>query len=99
MERTRRSPGCTFGSWSEHVLETIFAVVVAWTRKIDDMGKVFSTLTVSDAVEVLFAESVASTQRVDVPFPPVVVFQETEYSVPLAVEVDPMRVLEARVAP
>jgi len=59
----------------------------------------FCTLTVVEAVEVLFSVSVASAQSVVDPFAATVVFQGKEYRVPLAVEVDPMRVLEANDVP
>jgi len=62
------------------------------------VGK-FCTFTVVDADAVLLLVSVTRAQRVVEPFAALTVFQEMEYKVPLAVEVEPMRVLEARVAP
>jgi predicted transcriptional regulator len=59
----------------------------------------FSTFTVVDAVEVLLDVSVESAQRVVEPLARAVVFQDMEYRVPLGVEVEPMRVLAAKVAP
>ena len=59
----------------------------------------FSTFTVVDAVEVLLEVSVASAQSVVDPLVLEAVFHDREYRVPEAVEVDPMRVLEASVAP
>lgn len=59
----------------------------------------FSTFTVVEADAVLPEVSVESAQRVVEPFVVEVVFHETEYSVPLGVEVEPKRVLDARVAP
>jgi hypothetical protein len=59
----------------------------------------FVTLTVVNAVEVLFEVSVESAQRVVEPLAADAVFQGIEYSVPLAVEVDPTRVLEAKLVP
>ena len=60
---------------------------------------VFSTFRVVDAVEVLFEVSVESAHSVVEPLASGVVFHATEYNVPLAVEVEPTRVLEARFAP
>ena len=59
----------------------------------------FCTFTVVDALTVLLEVSVESAQRVVEPFASDVVFQETEYDVPLAVVSVPIRVLEASVAP
>jgi hypothetical protein len=57
------------------------------------------TFTVVDAVEVLFEVSVENAQRVVEPLAVELVFHEMEYWVPLAVEVEPINVLLARLAP
>ena len=60
----------------------------------------FSTFTVVDAVEVLLEVSVEIAQRVVEPFAADAVFQGMEYRVVLlGVEVEPMIVLEAKLAP
>jgi hypothetical protein len=59
----------------------------------------FFTVAVEVAVDVLFDVSVESAQRVVEPFGALPVFQDTEYKVPLGVEVEPMRVDDASVEP
>jgi hypothetical protein len=54
---------------------------------------------VVEVAEVFFEVSVETTQSVVAPFVTVPVFQGMEYNVPLAVEIDPISVLEAREAP
>jgi hypothetical protein len=79
-----------------HVIVAVNAVVEMDTA---DIAGGFSTFTVVLA-EMVFPEvSVMSAQRVVEPFTRDTVFHGMEYNVPLAVEVDPMRVLDASVAP
>lgn len=59
----------------------------------------FSAFTVVDAVEVLLEVSVESAQSVVEPFPASEEFHGMEYNVPLAVDVDAIKVLEAKLVP
>jgi hypothetical protein len=81
------------------VVHEIVAEEEAVEVEIPEMIGTFSTFTVLETVEVLLLESVESAQRVVDPFAVELAFQEMEYRVPLGVEVEPMEVLEARLAP
>jgi uncharacterized Tic20 family protein len=74
----------------------VFAVVEV---DIAEIASGLLTFTVVDAVEVLLDVSVESAQRVVEPLATFVAFQGKEYRVPLGVEVDPIRVLEAKALP
>jgi hypothetical protein len=80
-----------FVTLKERVLVPVEATMVPEAVKEEIEGGLL-TVTVVDAVEVLFEVSVESAQRVVEPLWALVVFHDTEYRVPLGVEVEPIRV-------